>query len=153
VKEIFRKIQQDTDRSRETRPEKGEKSFFFLDIPKTLREIRSSDPEKKGGRKPVVKVLASLAVQSVEKCRVYQWRLVVVVWESCRAFAKHLARWKSRISGTCACWFVIVPCVYSQDPAEASEGVWGILCFEMSVVLYCRALETMPVPYAMFLTA
>jgi hypothetical protein len=66
VKEIFRKIQQDTDLSRETRTEKGEKSFFFLDIPKTLREIRSSDPEKKGGRKPVAKVLASLAVQSVE---------------------------------------------------------------------------------------
>lgn len=35
-----------------------------------------------------------------------------------RAFAKHLARWKSRISYACACWVGDCAMYVSQDPAE-----------------------------------
>jgi hypothetical protein len=86
----------------------------------TPRESRSSDPEK--GEKKAGRQSTRFAGRgnSLWFVRVYQWRLLFVLlggW--CASFAKHLARWKSRIL-RCLCWFVGLLChvLLSQDPAE-----------------------------------
>jgi hypothetical protein len=61
--------------------------------------------------------------------------------EVMRTFAKHLARWKSRTLHVPVDWLLCH--VFSQDPAELSEGVWVFL---NECGVYCRALVTTPVP-------
>lgn len=74
----------------------------FLDVPwKPFVKVVAPILEE-GRRLPVAKELASQAVQSVVLWSCLSMASVVRRLGVVRAFAKHLARWKSRISYACA---------------------------------------------------